>query len=194
MRSPAAFSTIGSPPRAWGRFGSPRLRYELFSVHPHVRGEDAPANVGRQRLERFTPTCVGKIKRPVRGDGRGARFTPTCVGKIGGRAVPRRLESVHPHVRGEDCASRGSEELCCRFTPTCVGKMVEFQQSGLRVPRFTPTCVGKISRALLPNGLRSVHPHVRGEDCLLCRGDLIGQRFTPTCVGKMYSHPHNRHH
>ena len=70
--------------------------------------------------------------------------------------------------------------------------------------RFTPTCVGKTKYGARFNLPFSVHPHVRGEDCLpllrasSCSGSpprAWGRRqrqlhprnrpgFTPTCVGK----------
>ena len=72
------------------------------AVHPHVRGEDAlpvvirrhiagspPRAWGRSAVQhhaiiaqRFTPTCVGKMRLRIVRSLYTLRFTPTCVGKI----------------------------------------------------------------------------------------------------------------
>ena len=54
----------------------------------------------------------------------------------------------------------------------------------VRNSRFTPTCVGKTRPLPSPCPLRSVHPHMRGEDYHADIADFPRPRFPPTCVGK----------
>ena len=140
LRPPA----YGSPPRAWGKFVQ---------------------RPGLLVVERFTPTCVGKIPCPCCPRSRRLRFTPTCVGKIFPHTPSTPTTPVHPHVRGENT--------------------VQLSLSIDR-PRFTPTCVGKMGRPGPPILPRAVHPHVRGENAILFPIHFLRPRFTPTCVGKIH--------
>ena len=180
----------GSPPRVWGnrchRHCAESCRRP---VHPHVCGEIPYADRADARMQRFTPTCVGK-SRVIGWSGLPAyRFTPTCVGKSCRRSMPASAVD--------------------RFTPTCVGKSVYLMQCLDTSRRFTPTCVGKSTMVIAGTGSRSaVHPHVCGEISRSACRDLrhVGspprvwgnrraanagrarERFTPTCVGKSWSH------
>ncbi len=202
-----ASAAAGSPPRAWGRlkFGDQRV------------------GVGR-----FTPTCVGKTTRtPTRSSrltvhsprawgrrgydqatGYMYRFTPTCVGKTVGLRRERQWRTVHPHVRGEDgllAVVEGGED---GSPPRAWGRLL-VRAKGIACPRFTPTCVGKTKGWQDYSGLRTVHPHVRGEDHRVAHGLCLPlgspprawgrplpkstptarSRFTPTCVGKTSPDP-----
>ncbi len=220
-RSPAvAFICCGSPPRAWGRPNS---------------GDGIEARV------RFTPTCVGKTSssssaRLTRSGspprawgrllgrcrlGRCLRFTPTCVGKTAVTSSPTSINSVHPHVRGEDAAKLPLPKEGIGSPPRAWGRLGCSHDP--RVPRrFTPTCVGKTHPLQRRPLSRPVHPHVRGEDAIDFASDGVQfgspprawgrqqspwrcgrpSRFTPTCVGKTHGpsrrrrsfsvHPHVR--
>ena len=72
-----------------------------FTVHPHVCGENLASGQKQHMAKRFTPTCVGKTRRPP---------------------FRRTGESVHPHVCGENVIPFFRREIVERFTPTCVGK------------------------------------------------------------------------
>ncbi len=156
----SAASASGSPPRAWGR---------LLSRQP------------RQRVARFTPTCVGTASEVLQS----------------GSPV-----SVHPHVRGDGQREQVRNEALGGSPPRAWGRLGKLRPPLLR-PRFTPTCVGT---ARLEPGCRTpsaVHPHVRGDgDFSRCRRagvdgspprawgrplirfhPLHRNRFTPTCVG-----------
>ncbi len=96
-------ASTGSPPRVWGRSVESPHYEATYLVHPHVCGDDGRADRILQGPDRFTPTCVGTMKRtpapsnlsdgsPPRvwgrfygcfPPGRPTRFTPTCVGTIG---------------------------------------------------------------------------------------------------------------
>src|SRR5690606_7290391 len=191
----------GSPPRAWGRritatfkalarrftptcvgTTAPAARFgSTPSVHPHVRGDDAPVVLRFLDREGSPPRAWGRrtqVNLPVLV----VRFTPTCVGTTYCRSTYRPISSVHPHVRGDDSRF---------YSPRAVKE------------RFTPTCVGTTS---IPPGVtvqNPVHPHVRGDDpgLAIAGTGLVGSpprawgrpyggqtpgriaRFTPTCVG-----------
>src|SRR5437899_2790296 len=75
------------------------------------------------------------------------------------------LTSVHPHVRGADWGSRGLTAHGSGSPPRAWGRFGWL--AGVRpLPRFTPTCLGPISSARCPTTPPSVHPHVRGADCV----------------------------
>src|SRR6516165_2437245 len=128
------------------------------SVHPHVRGEVGVPPVESCICCGSPPRAWGSLDRLAMTK-RHLRFTPTCVGKSRHRNAEIRVQTVHPHVRGEvhsiSCSttssggspprawgsrSRYSLHLPTeRFTPTCVGKSAALGRiSGL--DWFTPTC------------------------------------------------------
>src|SRR5438067_1670105 len=53
----------GSPPHAWGRCSASGVRSGCWTVHPHMRGEDAVVPLPVPPFLGFTPTCVGKMCR-----------------------------------------------------------------------------------------------------------------------------------
>ena len=199
------------PPPAWRR-GSP--------VHPHVRGEEIAA----------VRSDVLRLGPPPRAWGRAAASaagtmvlgsTPTCVGKSGPAIGDRDDLWVHPHVRGEESATRLQAHVRAGPPPRAWGRDQSApDQRG--ASRSTPTCVGKRP---LSGGWRChsrVHPHVRGEEPTGLDGrpnpdgppprawgrGLSGSPgvarggSTPTCVGKSFRpsprrsrwpvHPHVR--
>ena len=115
------------------------------------------------------------------------RFTPTCVGKTGGVGGERGAEAVHPHMRGEDSLCYCDLEKRAGSPPHAWGRHRLPGRSQRRV-RFTPTCVGKTRRDSLLPSVRTVHPHMRGEDASGMDLAKAATRFTPTCVGKT-THP-----
>ena len=161
LNRPPFFDLCGSPPHAWGR-----------------RFDSSPCAA----WQRFTPTCVGKTLRDS-SRRRRARFTPTCVGKTGLKCDEDMMTTVHPHMRGED-TSASFDCSCRRGSPPHAWGRLARRRATLGLCRFTPTCVGKTSTVALGISLPSVHPHMRGEDVLVCFFDETVVRFTPTCVGK----------
>ena len=114
-----------TPPRAWGRLS--RLRGNLVfhgntptcvgktiaaaresgisRKHPHVRGEDCRPSSPSFCVIEPPPRAWGRPPAPSR-SGSCAGNTPTCVGKTGKLTPGFGLSRKHPHVRGEDTASR----------------------------------------------------------------------------------------
>ncbi len=172
-------------------------------VHPHARGENAMGVAGGLAAGGSPPRAWGKCLQRVLRD-RLQRFTPTRVGKIQ-RVHPRhRAGPVHPHARGENSRARRQKIKCIGSPPRAWGKLHR-QDCCESVYRFTPTRVGKILRVPAPLRAPAVHPHARGENpsgsCQPFRasgspprawgkfvsfpGLLPFARFTPTRVGKM---------
>ena len=217
----------GSPPRAWGRlavvaivnsFGrftptcvgtARRMRTARLrpSVHPHVRGDGAQRQSDLSRCAGSPPRAWGRHNRAVVVDKR-TRFTPTCVGTASRVLATRRVETVHPHVRGDGGMGQCVCVARCGSPPRAWGRPA--LSDGPRLAgRFTPTCVGTARRGWLRGHAGSVHPHVRGDGYLTGlplgllggspprawgrhghRGPRRGgRRFTPTCVGTAQSLP-----
>ena len=91
------------------------------------------------------------------------RFTPTCVGRMFDRALAGASESVHPHVRGENCRHVRPRSVAVGSPPRAWGEFGRYFVQALD-NRFTPTCVGRIRPGKPPADRPTVHPHVRGEN------------------------------
>ncbi len=180
-RSCSGVSRPGSPPRAWGQAHpapqpaqSPRftptcvgtsqdrrLVLALEPVHPHVRGDKDSSRFGTIRLNGSPPRAWGQA--PTRTpDLRPRRFTPTCVGTSAPRSTPRRLATVHPHVRGDKEVLDAMREYAAGSPPRAWGQGGPPPPEELR-PRFTPTCVGTSAVVECVRRGGAVHPHVRGD-------------------------------
>ena len=153
-----------------------------------------------------------------------ARYTPTCVGKTyyhpchsySHYGTPPRVwgkrrddetrflpVAVHPHVCGENQFARQFDKAGHGTPPRVWGKRSRCMPRFMHF-RYTPTCVGKTLTEKTPKQIRTVHPHVCGENAKtaglskLCtgtpprvwgkRGEMNNElgrlRYTPTCVGK----------
>ena len=132
------------------------------------------------------------------------RFTPTCVGKIILRRSFAMMNTVHPHMRGEN-PCLGYTLLLCHGSPPHAWGKCSIIADQICSYRFTPTCVGKMDGASNAHVIDPVHPHMRGENSTSRskRSTPLGSpphawgkfpkgyrhfpapRFTPTCVGKI---------
>ena len=158
---PEKLAERGSPPRLWGKPG----------------GHSA----GAVRT-RFTPTLVGKTRRPF----------------------SRRGENpVHPHACGENKAPRVAS-LKWRGSPPRLWGKLWLLPAPIASLWFTPTLVGKTCHSDARHNTIEVHPHACGENARRRRRSLLalgspprlwgklahllasgrGLRFTPTLVGK----------
>ncbi len=223
-----------------GKLGLTIDERQRQSVHPHVRGEAGGRSGAADRPGGSPPRAWGSWPHLQHGR-RHVRFTPTCVGKL--RRLPYHPyhSPVHPHVRGEARDFPANPPTRSGSPPRAWGSW-QWQREWRAGPRFTPTCVGKLSSLGSATPSETVHPHVRGEALVLddirpgqtvhphVRGEApveglshISQggspprawgscsqatprrstrRFTPTCVGKLGScspgspfsavHPHVR--
>ena len=188
--------------------------------HPHVRGE----NTAICRCSRFAletpPRAWGKLNRCIpklRLD----RNTPTCVGKTADSLVTYPISDEHPHVRGENRPKTSLASEAPETPPRAWGKRMQVEWATIET-RNTPTCVGKTLAGLSSRHMPRKHPHVRGENRLITAArahlsetpprawgkplegvrDHKYRRNTPTCVGKTLAarlsvrqgkkHPHVR--
>ncbi len=220
MRSSASLRS-GPPPRAWGQLGRVVRRTWHWrstptcvgttrrlcphaptgTVHPHVRGDNAPpetpTNLGAGPPPRAWGQRVGPHRRR-----RVERSTPTCVGTTPLLGLRRLVRQVHPHVRGDNTWITTRYILPSGPPPRAWGQLDEEDVLG-ELLRSTPTCVGTTAERSARRAAASVHPHVRGDNAtaaassvfpagppprawgqhvLSCRPDLA-PRSTPTCVG-----------
>ena len=192
----------GSPPRAWGRHfesesGCRETRFTPTcvgtttrkltawpwrSVHPHVRGDDARAVRIHGARGGSPPRAWGRLE-PLSVGFVVGRFTPTCVGTTPIPHLTGPSRPVHPHVRGDDCASalrvpsspvhphvRGDDDHAQKEAdfmngspPRAWGRLLRALLGGL-LGRFTPTCVGTTSSMPTTSVSFTVHPHMRGDD------------------------------
>ena len=119
----------GSPPHAWGQCQGipgniPSRRFTptcvgtiinhavnriAQAVHPHMRGDNWFDGSHGHRPIGSPPHAWGQwCKTPVYLQP--VRFTPTCVGTIRANSNRRRVNAVHPHMRGDNMGSRRSPE------------------------------------------------------------------------------------
>ncbi len=91
------------------------------------------------------------------------RYTPTCVGKTLEDGTELILDTVHPHVCGENEVKVYRKDVKEGTPPRVWGKRIYVQAPSSSF-RYTPTCVGKtISYGRNDHDLK-VHPHVCGEN------------------------------
>ena len=103
------------------------------------------------------------------------RSIPTCVGTTPYHLKYEKLQSVHPHVRGDYCPCASAPAGCYGPSPRAWGLPHR------RLPLFLghrsiPTCVGTTPFTWRPYPHTAVHPHVRGDYglVLLPSGSVFG--------------------
>ena len=215
----------GSPPRAWGqssyrRAVSQHLRFTptgvgtisvsftlatYLTVHPHGRGDNSRRVAVSGCSDGSPPRAWGQYGLPPAAPG--VRwFTPTGVGTICASSVWCCLPSVHPHGRGDNLRIVGVVLPAVGSPPRAWGQYGSTLYCRVHC-RFTPTGVGTIWRPHPRAGVRSVHPHGRGDNFRIDGVERMfhgspprawGQsrtrvhadnaaRFTPTGVGTINS-------
>src|SRR5579884_2154703 len=180
--APVAPVAPGSPPRAWGRLYrtgalDPSARFTptcvgttlppqhqpvRSSVHPHVRGDDRGCFLCRVQSSGSPPRAWGRLSDHHEDDRR-ARFTPTCVGTTIVYRCTFILNSVHPHVRGDDDIRGQRQVVITGSPPRAWGRLNAVLADDQRA-RFTPTCVGTTVVEAFSSSVITVLPHVRGDD------------------------------
>ena len=180
--NPLPFLSTGSPPRAWGQYSFllhgcfpsrftptcvgtmffPTRAFCVYSVHPHVRGDNAPQGEDVPPVIGSPPRAWGQWS--MRGStSASTRFTPTCVGTIIVIVLIPPNIPVHPHVRGDNKFFTVTSAFCSGSPPRAWGQSKPPDRRPLR-NRFTPTCVGTIPMRALSVLRITVHPHVRGDN------------------------------
>ena len=95
----------GNTPTCVGKTIAAARESGISRKHPHVRGEDCRPSSPSFCVIEPPPRAWGRPPAPSR-SGSCAGNTPTCVGKTGKLTPGFGLSRKHPHVRGEDTASR----------------------------------------------------------------------------------------
>ena len=149
------------PTRA-GKIAPRAPNAQVFSVHPHSRGENRVALLSTTVTLGSSPLARGKYSmHVVQVESEG--FIPTRAGKIT-RIDPRRCAcTVHPHSRGENTCIAHDTPRPAGSSPLARGKFIIMSWTLMRL-RFIPTRAGKIQSFLSCRYGSWVHPHSRGEN------------------------------
>ena len=231
---------FGSSPRPWGTPGW-RCRHRARSrfiptpvgntgaiccsvsaapVHPHARGEHVIGLMVVTQTRGSSPRPWGTLVQDLIARTH-HRFIPTPVGNTRMNSENPRLDSVHPHARGEHLGVSPAVTVRAGSSPRPWGTLTGQGLGGWK-PRFIPTPVGNTGSRHHPGCSGSVHPHARGEHSRRYRafsalagssprpwGTLASRaafnsstRFIPTPVGNTWAsvppsctppvHPHAR--
>ena len=105
------------------------------------------------------------------------RFTPTCVGTTLHPYTRKSAAPVHPHVRGDNRGASRSTNRGTGSPPRAWGQRSP-SPSATRAIRFTPTCVGTTTPGDVSNTMKTVHPHVRGDNRLK-RSEILRPEGSP---------------
>ena len=90
-------------------------------------------------------------------------------------------------MRGENCKSKTFQASPSGTPPHAWGKRF-LALAANHNGRYTPTCVGKTLESSVVFVIKSVHPHMRGENDSHSHICAFYNRYTPTCVGKTAGH------
>ena len=194
--------SYGSPPRAWGQCGCGRNRRRAArftptgvgtmmpdgsgcgtpAVHPHGRGDNSLWRGGGQWIDGSPPRAWGQWNL-VKTLTETARFTPTGVGtmKTGMRYVA--VAAVHPHGRGDNTQLQFKAHVFAGSPPRAWGQCAAIQ-SPAQAARFTPTGVGTIAEGVNVFTSWAVHPHGRGDNCVLDGMEGISLGSPPRAWGQ----------
>ena len=130
--------------------------------HPHLRGENAMAELDPEGMMETSPPAWGKLPlRPI--DNLRDRNIPTCVGKTTSRPWSRPLRRKHPHLRGENRRWSRYAVSVLETSPPAWGKRAGRACADQRHGNI-PTCVGKTESANRWLFMLQKHPHLRGEN------------------------------
>ena len=168
LRSATAHVAIhGSPPRVWGRHGTPpssrrSARFtptcvgtthltayllQTIAVHPHVCGDDTCSSCSLLVCGGSPPRVWGRLDMAQLSQ-IDQRFTPTCVGTTTVTRGSVLAAAVHPHVCGDD---KRPNKMFQRFDgspPRVWGRRQDVHTETAKM-RFTPTCVGTTTAAMI---------------------------------------------
>ena len=167
-----------------------------------MRGEDDAELEDGRGDGGSPPHARGRLRRGLEA-AVDARITPACAGKTKLPPVKFELQSDHPRMRGEDCASPSCARSRTGSPPHARGRPGKNAKYG-HVARITPACAGKTFSAFFLPRSEADHPRMRGEDARSipsrmpeggspphARGRRVrrreprpGRGITPACAGK----------
>ena len=155
------------------------------AAHPRSRGENAVADIARDRLEGSSPLTRGKLEN-IKAWGGDTRLIPAHAGKTRWSAPKHPPNSAHPRSRGENsqvwCASlhhSGSSPLTRGKPPH------HCRHRGRR--RLIPAHAGKTPIPCHPCWTPAAHPRSRGENRTLWPGNHAGVGSSPLTRGKLHA-------
>ncbi len=172
----------GSPPRARGELGCPRLPIHLWGItpacagrtvipsprtdrspdHPRVRGENpvivqvTVAGLGSPPRARGEHTIQRQQRRQI-------GITPACAGRTTGGTAGSKSGGDHPRVRGEN-ATETKLAIATQGSPPRARGEPGRPLSRRPRPRITPACAGRTDLAMVRWWGAWDHPRVRGEN------------------------------
>ncbi len=132
---------VGNTPTCVGKTVTHNINYTVIRKHPHLRGEDIALWLHQITFSETPPPAWGRLTH-ASNTRRLERNTPTCVGKTG---LPQFGESwlgKHPHLRGEDSVS-GVFWINAWETPPPAWGRPQASAAPSKKHGNTPTCVGK---------------------------------------------------
>ena len=132
------------------------------TVHPHGRGDNVLAIVGRVAARGSPPRAWGQWRGRSR-RWRRLRFTPTGVGTIATSLRRASAIAVHPHGRGDNEDAIADTATAVGSPPRAWGQFRALTRC-FRTIRFTPTGVGTMTRVVWACPRLAVHPHGRGDN------------------------------
>src|SRR5205823_4430339 len=101
---------------------------------------------------------------PASGHGGGTgRSTPTCVGTTIGVTLCFPVNTVHPHMRGDNRSRPPGRDRTRGPPPHAWGQPIQVLPARPHL-RSTPTCVGTTSPGSARSRDATVHPHMRGDN------------------------------
>ena len=134
----------------------------LDSVHPHIRGDNDSISNELAPSTGTPPHTWGQSSVLTIEEFK-TRYTPTYVGTMTVIRIGLFMNTVHPHIRGDNPISAISF-LSAGGTPPHTWGQCVYVFPDFRMIRYTPTYVGTILEHLLEVSLRPVHPHIRGDN------------------------------
>ncbi len=154
-------------------------------------------------VKRFTPTCVGTTDAKPSPAGHWDGSPPHAWGQRSKRVSLSCSNTVHPHMRGDNCRPLLNREAAIGSPPHAWGQRLRLAFTTKRPIGSPPHAWGQ---RLIAGGIDEkpkVHPHMRGDNMAFaenwgmrigspphawgqlsrCANEGTGLRFTPTCVG-----------
>ena len=138
------------------------------TVHPHVCGDNIIKASIKRVISGTPPRVWGQLSIVV-SKLRHCRYTPTCVGTIVVFWCYTVRFPVHPHVCGDNYPIEILISGVNGTPPRVWGQCLVYDKASIII-RYTPTCVGTIAHLFKPASKAPVHPHVCGDNTIVCLG------------------------
>ena len=139
------------------------------AVHPRMRGEHQRAVTDTNTAPGSSPHARGTRTSPGHADLLW-RFIPACAGNTTATDQPRRIDTVHPRMRGEHSAALADIPVDTGSSPHARGTLVPVGRKGVDIP-VHPRMRGEHSRQRRSGQVQTgSSPHARGTLKRFCAG------------------------